>query len=202
MLRVGLTGGIGSGKSEVSSRLARHGAVVVDADLLAREVVEPGTEALAEVVASFGRKVLAADGTLDRPALGAVVFADAEARRHLEAIIHPRVRARAAQIESAAVPESVVVHDIPLLVETGQAGRFHRVVVVDAPDDVRLNRLVSGRGLSVDEAQARIDAQASREQRLEVADHVVTNDADLAALDDQVTALWRELAGEAAQRSR
>jgi dephospho-CoA kinase len=202
MLRVGLTGGIGSGKSEVSSRLARHGAVVVDADLLAREVVEPGTEALAEVVASFGRKVLAADGTLDRPALGAVVFADAEARRHLEAIIHPRVRARAAQIESAADPESVVVHDIPLLVETGQAGRFHRVVVVDAPDDVRLNRLVSGRGLSVDEAQARIDAQASREQRLEVADHVVTNDADLAALDDQVTALWRELAGEAAQRSR
>jgi len=193
MVRVGLTGGIGSGKSEVSRRLAALGALVIDSDLLAREVVEPGTDALEEIVEAFGPEVLTADGALDRPALGARVFGDKAARRTLEAIIHPRVRARAAQIEAAADDETVVVHDIPLLVETGQPDAFDQVVVVDASDDVRLERLVRIRGMSAEDAQARIAAQATREERLDVADHVVPNDGDLSSLDRAVEALWAEL---------
>lgn len=193
MLRVGLTGGIGSGKSEVSRRLAEFGAVVVDADLLAREVVAPGTPGLADVVTAFGDEVLGPDGALNRQALGALVFGDAEARRRLEAIVHPRVRERAAQIEAAAPAGAVVVHDIPLLVETGQAERFDRVVVVDAAADVRMDRLRSQRGMSDEDAQARIEAQASREQRLAVADHVVCNDKDVDALDAAVASLWAVL---------
>ncbi len=188
-MRVGLTGGIGSGKSEVSRRLVAHGAVVVDADLLAREVVAPGTDGLAEVVREFGRSVLSADGSLDRQALGARVFGGDEARRRLETIIHPRVRARAAELEAAADPDAVVVHDIPLLVETGQAGDFDLVVVVDAPDDVRVRRLAA-RGMSPDEARSRIAAQATRDDRLAAADHVVTNDESLATLDESVARLW------------
>jgi len=201
MLRVGLTGGIGSGKSEVSRRLAGHGAIVIDADLLAREVVEPGSDGLAEVVLAFGSDVLGSDGTLNRPALGARVFADDDARRRLEAIIHPRVRARAREIEAAAAVDAIVVHDIPLLVETGQADGFDRVVVVDAPDEVRLDRLVRTRGLSVEDARARMAAQAPREQRLAVADHVLTNDGDLAELDRAVRDLWGELS-PAPERTR
>ncbi|MDQ3663425.1 MAG: dephospho-CoA kinase [Actinomycetota bacterium] len=193
MLRVGLTGGIGSGKSEVSRRLAAHGAVVVDADLLAREVVEPGTAGLDEVVAQLGPEVLGPDGTLDRAAVGRRVFDDDAARRRLEAVIHPRVRQRAAEIERRAADGAVVVHDIPLLVETGQQDDFEVIVVVDAPDDVRTERLVSVRGMDADEARARIAAQASRERRLAAADEVVDNGGDRSALDAQVDALWQRL---------
>ncbi|MBA3719012.1 MAG: dephospho-CoA kinase [Nocardioidaceae bacterium] len=197
MLRVGLTGGIGSGKSEVSRRLAAHGAVVVDADLLAREVVEPGTAGLAEVVAQLGPEVLAPDGTLDRAGVGRRVFDDDEARRRLEAVIHPRVRQRAAEIERRAADGAVVVHDIALLVETGQQDDFEVVVVVDAPDDVRTERLVSVRGMDADEARLRIAAQASRERRLAAADEVVDNGGDRSALDAQVEALWQRLRARA-----
>ncbi len=193
VLRVGLTGGIGSGKSEVSRRLAAHGAVVVDADLLAREVVEPGTDGLAEVVARLGPEVLGPDGALDREEVGRRVFVDDEARRRLEAVIHPRVRQRAAEIERRAADGAVVVHDIPLLVETGQQDDFDVVVVVDAPDDVQTERLVSVRGMDADEARSRIAAQASRERRLAAADEVVDNSGDRSALDAQVDALWHRL---------
>ena len=196
MLRVGLTGGIGSGKSEVSRRLAACGAVVVDADLLAREVVAPGTDGLDEVVAAFGSAVLGPDGALDRAALGRRVFDDEEARRRLEAVIHPRVRRRAAEIERQADTGAVVVHDIPLLVETGQQYDFDVVVVVDAPDDVRVARLVA-RGMGGDEARSRIATQAFREQRLAAADEVIDNDGELSALDAQVDALWQRLRARA-----
>lgn len=195
MRRVGLTGGIGTGKSEVSRALAWHGAVVIDADVLAREVVAAGTEGLAEVVHAFGPGVLSDDGSLDRPALGRRVFGDAEARGRLEAIIHPRVRARAGELEAAAGDEDVVVHVIPLLVETGQADVFDVVVVVDVSPDVQLQRLTRTRGMSIEEAQDRIAAQATRELRLAVADHVLDNGGTLAALHSQVEALWCRLAG-------
>ena len=193
MLRVGLTGGIGSGKSEVSRRLAAYGAVVIDADALAREVVAPGTDGLAAVVAAFGDQVVGPDGRLDRVALGRRVFDDAEARRRLEAIIHPRVRARAAEIEASAAEDAVVVHDIPLLVESGQAGDFDVVVVVDAPRQVQVSRLMEGRGMSRDEALGRISAQASRADRLKAADVVIHNAGSLGELSDQVERLWRSL---------
>lgn len=193
MLRVGLTGGIGSGKSEVARRLADRGAVVIDADVLAREVVAPGTEGLAHVVAAFGPEVLALDGALDRARLGALVFADPDARRRLEGIVHPRVRGRAQELEEAAGEHAVVVHDIPLLVETGQSGRFDVVVVVDAPDEVRVDRLVRLRGMSEEDARARIAAQAAREERLAEADVVVDNGGELPALDAQVDRLWSAL---------
>jgi dephospho-CoA kinase len=193
VLRIGLTGGIGSGKSEVSRLLAAHGAVVVDADRLAREVVEPGTPGLAEVVAAFGPGVLAADGSLDRAALGRRVFDDDAARRRLEAIIHPRVRARAAELEAAAGPDAVVVHDIPLLVETGQAESFDGVIVVDAPVEVQVGRLVDRRGMAEAEARSRIAAQASRQQRAGAADWVVDNTGSLADLEIAVGRVWQEL---------
>ena len=201
MLRVGLTGGIGSGKSAVSQRLAGHGAVVIDADLLAREVVQPGTAGLAEVVAAFGTGVLAPDGTLSRPALGRRVFGDVEARRRLETVVHPLVRARAAELEAAAAPDAVVVHDIPLLVETGQQGDFDVVVVVDAPDEARLARLVSVRGMDADEAWTRLAAQASRHERLAAADEVVDNSGTLSALDRQAADLWRRLEARAGRKT-
>jgi dephospho-CoA kinase len=193
VLRVGLTGGIASGKSEVSRRLADRGAVVIDADLLAREVVEPGTDGLKEIVAAFGTDVLDADGALDRAAMGRLVFGDAEARKRLESIIHPRVRARAAEIEAAADDAAIVVHDIPLLVETGQADRFDVVLVVDVPPEVQVERLVTQRGMSEDEARARIGSQASRDDRLAVADLVAGNAGSLAELDDRIEAVWADL---------
>lgn len=192
MLRVGLTGGIGSGKSEVSRRLAALGAIVIDADVLAREVVACGTEGLAEVVRAFG-DVLTPAGDLDRPAVGRLVFADETARRKLEGIIHPRVRARAAEIEAAAPADVVVVHDIPLLVETGQADRFDRVLVVDVPPEIQLDRLVNVRGMSEDDARARIASQASREDRLAAADLVVDNSGTLADLDRRINEIWPAL---------
>lgn len=194
MLRVGLTGGIGSGKSTVSSILASLGAVVIASDVLAREVVATGTPGLAEIVEAFGPGVLTPEGELDRPAMGSRVFEDAAARRQLESIIHPRVRARAAEIERAAPNDSVVVHDMPLLVETGQVDHFDVVVVVDSPTDVQRGRLTHERGLTAGEADARINAQATREQRLEVADHVVVNNGSLDQLRDAVADLWARLA--------
>jgi dephospho-CoA kinase len=194
-MRVGLTGGVASGKSTVSAMLAKLGAVVVDADVLAREVVAPGTDGLAEVVAAFGPEVLRAEGALDRPAVGAIVFADQEKRRVLEGIIHPRVRARAAEIEAAAPEGAVVVHDIPLLTETGQAGSFDAVVVVDVPVETQVERMVSLRGMSPEDAQARVDAQASREERLAVATYVVDNTGTLEELRDRVHSVYAELAG-------
>jgi dephospho-CoA kinase len=194
-MRVGLTGGVASGKSTVSAMLAELGAVMVDADVLAREVVAPGTDGLAEVVAAFGPEVLTAEGALDRPAVGAIVFADREKRRVLEGIIHPRVRARAAEIEAAAPEGAVVVHDIPLLTETGQAGSFDAVVVVDVPVETQVERMVSLRGMSPEDAQARVDAQASREERLAVATYVVDNTGTLEELRDRVHSVYAELAG-------
>jgi dephospho-CoA kinase len=192
---IGLTGGIGSGKSSVSRLLAERGAVVIDADALAREVVEPGTPGLAAVVEAFGSEVLAADGSLDRPALGARVFADPAERARLEGIIHPLVRSRARDLEAAAPDDAVIVHDIPLLVETGQGERFDAVVVVDAPEELQRARLVELRGMDPDEADRRIAAQASREQRRAAADHIVVNDGSLADLESRVAELWVELTG-------
>lgn len=194
-MRVGLTGGVASGKSTVSAMLAELGAVVIDADLLAREVVAPGTDGLAEVVDAFGPTVLGPDGALDRPALGAVVFGDEERRRVLEGIIHPRVRARAAEIEAAAPEGAVVVHDIPLLTETGQAGSFDAVVVVDVPVETQVERMVTLRGMSPEDAQARVDAQASREERLAVATYVVENTGTLEELRARVHSVYAALAG-------
>ena len=161
----------------------QRGAVVIDSDVLAREVVARGTDGLAEVVEAFGDGVLTADGELDRPAVGRIVFGDEAARRKLEAIIHPRVRARAAEIEAAAPDDAVVVHDIPLLVETGQADKFDLVLVVDVPVEVQVERLTRQRGMTDEEAKQRIASQATREQRLAVADLVVDNSGTLADLD-------------------
>lgn len=193
MLRVGLTGGIASGKSRVSALLAAHGAVVIDADLLAREVVAPGTPGLADVVERFGRGVLSTDGSLDRVALGRLIFDDPVSRRALEALIHPRVRARAAEIEAAAPADAVVVHDIPLLVETGQADRFDLVVVVDAPVALQVRRLRETRDMSEQEAGRRISAQIGRAERLAVADHVLANSGSEQELADAVDELWSRL---------
>jgi len=190
MLLIGLTGGIGSGKSAVATRLAELGAIVIDADAIAREVVAPGTDGLAEVVAEFGPEVLTATGELDRPALGRLVFADPQRRQALERIIHPRVRARSAEIVSTAPDDAVVVNDIPLLVETGQAKNFPLVIVVLAAEDVRVARLVRDRGMTEDDARARIAAQATDEQRREVADIVIVNDGTLDDLRVAVDAAW------------
>jgi dephospho-CoA kinase len=197
-LRVGLTGGIASGKSTVAKLLSSFGAILIDSDVLAREVVEPGTDGLREVVDAFGADVLAADGSLDRAKLGALVFNDAIARRRLESIIHPRVRARALEIQAAAAAGSVVVQDIPLLVETGQADRFDAVVVVDAPEAVQLARLAE-RGLSAEDAKARIAAQATREERRAIADHVIDNSGDLESLERQVRSVWEQLTARLGQ---
>ena len=193
MLRVGLTGGIGSGKSEVSKRLAAQGAVVIDADLIAREVVAPDTDGFAAVVQTFGSDVLGADGALDRSRLGDIVFADKEKLAVLNAIVHPLVGARMRELEDDAGPGSVVVHDVPLIAENGLTDAYDLVVVVDVPPRIQLDRLVRHRGLSREQAQARMTAQASREQRLSIADIVVDNSASLAELDRQVGELWSEL---------
>jgi dephospho-CoA kinase len=191
VLSIGLTGGIGSGKSTVSGLLAARGAVIVDADRIAREVVEPGTPGLAAVVAAFGDGVVGPDGGLDRPALAAVVFADPAARGRLDGIVHPLVRARAAELAAAAPADAVVVHDIPLLVETGQAGRYELVLVVRADPEVRVARLVQ-RGLTEPDARARIAAQATDEQRAAVADVVLDNSGTREELAAQVDRFWAE----------
>ncbi|AHH95988.1 dephospho-CoA kinase [Kutzneria albida] len=190
MLRVGLTGGIGAGKSTVAARLAELGAVVVDSDKIAREVVEPGTSGLAEVVEAFGEQVLTPEGALDRPALAARVFGDDQARARLNAIIHPRVRDRAVQLSAAAPADGIVVQDIPLLVENGMAPAFHLVIVVDAEVEQRVHRLTTARGMAEADARARIAAQATPEQRRAAADVWLDNSGTpeqvLAAVDE----LW------------
>jgi len=191
VLRIGLTGGIGAGKSEVARRLADHSAFVIDADQLAREVVAPGTEGLLEVVAAFGTGMLNRDGGLDRAALAAAVFDDPSARRKLEAIVHPRVRERTRQLTEAAPPDAIVVNDVPLLVETGLAAAYHLVVVVEAAATTRLARLVASRGLTREQAEARIRAQASDADRRAAADGLLTNDRTLADLYAAVDATWR-----------
>lgn len=199
MQRIGLTGGIAAGKSVASRRLAACGAVVVDHDLLAREAVAPGSAGLAAVVAQFGPDVLDASGALDRPALAAVVFADPAARARLDAVVHPVVRRLAAEREAAAAaadPGAVVVHDIPLLVETGQADRFHLVVVVHAPAVLRVERLVRLRGMSRRDAEARVAAQARDEERLAAADVVLDGTGGDGDLERQVDDLWARLAAE------
>ena len=194
-MRVGLTGGVASGKSAVSAILRELGAVVVDADALAREVVGPGTPGLADVVAAFGPEVLGSDGVLDRARLGALVFADAERRTALEAIVHPLVRARAAELEASAPPGAVVVHDIPLLVETGQAAAFDAVLVVDVPVEVQVTRAVRDRGWSEEEARSRIAAQAARDERLAAATYVIDNAGTTEDLRQRVAEVFAQLTG-------
>ena len=237
VLRVGLTGGIGSGKSEVSRRLAALGAVILDADKAAREVVAPGTPGLAAVAETFGSGVLLPDGSLDRARLGGIVFADDEARGRLNAIVHPLVHEWMRAAEAAAIATAgatagdgtgeaagddageaagddageaggddageaagdgtVIVHDVPLLAEGGRSGDFDLVIVVDAPPDVQTERLVRQRGMTADQVRARIAAQATREQRLAVADIVIDNSGPLADLDSRVKEVWTELRARA-----
>jgi dephospho-CoA kinase len=191
VLWVGLSGGIGSGKSTVSARLADLGAVVVDADALAREVVAPGTPGLAECVRRFGPEVLTADGSLDRPVLGRIVFGDEQARRDLERITHPRIAERTRELLAAAPPDAVVVHDIPLLVELDRAADYALTLVVDVPADVRLRRLVDLRGMEAAEARRRIAAQADDQQRHAAADVLLPNTGTVEELHHHVDEVWR-----------
>jgi len=198
VLRVGLTGGIGSGKSQVARRLVAHGAVLIDADVAAREVVVPGSRGLRRIVAAFGEDVLSPDGSLDRARLGEIVFGDPGLRAELNGIVHPLVRewmgaAERTAVQAAGPPGPIVVHDVPLLAESRGKGGFDLVLVVDVPPELQIERLVSRRGMTPDQAGARMNAQASREQRLEVADIVIDNSGSLADLDRRVAALWADL---------
>ncbi|ATY12965.1 dephospho-CoA kinase [Amycolatopsis sp. AA4] len=192
MLRVGLTGGIGAGKSTVANRLAEHGAVVIDSDRIAREVVEPGTPGLAALTEAFGEEILAEDGSLDRPALAARAFADDESRKRLNSIVHPLVGQRTGELMAAAADDAVVVHDVPLLVENDLAPAYHLVLVVDAPVEVRVRRLVEVRGMPEADARARIRAQAAEEQRRAVADVWLDNGGTPDVVLAEVDALWAD----------
>ena len=205
MLRVGLTGGIGSGKSEVSRRLAAHGAVLIDADVAAREVVVPGSPGLARIAETFGPAVLRPDGTLNRERLGEIVFGDPESRTRLNEIVHPLVRewmqaAEQAAVAAAVPPGPVVVHDVPLLAESRGRTGFDVVIVVDVPPEVQAERLVRLRGMPAEQARARMAAQASREQRLAVADIVIDNSGSLDDLDRRVSEVWADLGRRVAAR--
>lgn len=194
MLRIGLTGGIASGKSAAAEAFASLGAVIVDADVLARAVVAPGLPALQSIVERFGSGVLNPDGTLDRASLGRIVFADETARADLNAIVHPWVRATAQAVEDAVEdPYAIVIHVIPLLVETGQASSFDRLIVVDVDEEVQVARLRERNGLSDADARARVATQASRIDRLRVADYVIRNDGSLDELDERCHAVWHDL---------
>jgi dephospho-CoA kinase len=203
---IGLTGGIASGKSVVSERLAERGAVVIDADVLAREVVDPGTAGLAEIVSEFGTGVLREDGSLDRAALGALIFSDAQKRERLNAITHPKIWRRTRELIAAAEarnPEAVVVYDVPLLAES--AGKrdleFDLVVVVHADTGTRIQRMVELRGMRRDEALHRLNSQASDTERLAIADVVIDNNGELADTLAQVDRLWERVAGEAQRQA-
>lgn len=202
MLNVGLTGGIAAGKSAVARQLAELGAVLIDADAIARSVVNPGSPGLAEVAEAFGPGMLTEAGELDRPALGALVFADTTAREKLNSIVHPLVRAEAARQRAAAPADAVIVQDIPLLVETGQGSDFDLVIVVAAPLDERLRRMVRDRGMNEADARARIDAQATDAQRAAVADIVINNSGSLAQLRQQVTEIWEKNIAPSISRAR
>ena len=192
-MRVGLTGGIASGKSTVSAILAELGAVVIDGDKLAREVVERGTPGLAAVVEAFGPELLTPEGDLDRPAMGAIVFNDEAKRKVLESIVHPLVFERYAELEAATGPDDVVIHDIPLLAESGRAGEFEEVVVVDAPEELQVERMLRDRGWTEADARSRIASQATREQRLAIATYVVENTTTLEALRERVEEVYAAL---------
>lgn len=197
-MRIALTGGIAAGKSTVGTRLAELGAVVIDADRLAREVVEPGSQGLARIAEVFGPGIVAADGSLDRAALGAIVFADPARRLELEGITHPAIRRLAAErmaAAEAAEPAAVVVYDVPLLVESGPAHGFDLVVVAHAPAAVRIERMVALRGMDRVEAERRVGAQASDAERLAVADVVIDTDGTLDATHEQVDRLWERVGG-------
>ncbi|MFJ5556178.1 dephospho-CoA kinase [Streptomyces sp. NPDC093250] len=193
MLTVGLTGGIGAGKSEVSRLLVECGAVLIDADRIAREVVAPGTPGLAAVVDAFGENILTADGSLDRQKLGSIVFADPERLALLNSIVHPLVGARSRELEEAAPDDAVVVHDVPLLTENGLAPLYDLVIVVDASPETQLERLVSKRGMTEEDARARMAAQATREQRRAIADMIIDNDGTLDELEQRVKDVCSEL---------
>ncbi|MFF7401970.1 dephospho-CoA kinase [Streptomyces murinus] len=201
MLKVGLTGGIGAGKSEVSRLLVEHGAVLIDADRIAREVVAPGTPGLAAVVEAFGPHILTEDGSLDRPRLGSIVFADPDRLAALNSIVHPLVGARSRELEEAAAPDAVVIHDVPLLTENGLAPFYDLVIVVDASPETQLDRLIRLRGMTEEDARARMAAQATREQRRAIADIVIDNDVPLDALRKRVDAVWDDLVHRAHARS-
>jgi dephospho-CoA kinase len=192
-VQVGLTGGIGSGKTTVTDELARLGAVIVDSDVLAREVVAAGSEGLAAVVAAFGPQVLGPDGEMDRAKVAAIVFNDPAARQTLNGIVHPAVRVRAAELVRAAGPDAIVIQAVPLLVEAGLANAYDLVVVVDVDPEVALDRLVNGRGMEPADARARIAAQADRATRLAAADVVLDNSGDREAIRTRVQELWAEL---------
>jgi dephospho-CoA kinase len=193
-VRVGLTGGIASGKSTVAAALSELGAVLIDADVLAREVVARGTPGLEAVVAEFGEDLLGPDGELDRPAMGRLVFGDAAARKRLEAIVHPLVFERIVELEQGAPADAVVVHDIPLLAENGRGGDFDAVIVVDAPHEVQVERMTRDRGWTVEEAESRIAAQASREERRAIATHVIENTGTREDLRKRVAEVFAEVA--------
>jgi dephospho-CoA kinase len=200
MLKVGLTGGIGSGKSEVARRLGAFGAVVIDADKIAREVVEPGTSGLALIVEEFGPEILRPGGALDREKLGKIVFSSPERLARLNAIVHPRVGDRVAELQREAPEDAVVVYDVPLLAENGLAPMYDVVIVVDAADDVRLSRLTTHRGMAEEDARARIRAQATREERLKIADIVIPNEGPLDDLDARAREAWQDLLARRARR--
>ncbi|UDY22414.1 dephospho-CoA kinase [Nocardioides sp. Kera G14] len=192
-MRVGLTGGIASGKSTVSAMLAELGAVIIDSDLIAREVVAPGSPGLAAIADAFGPRVIAADGSLDRPALGAIVFADPVQRQVLEGITWPLIGARAQELVDTAAPDALVVHDIPLLVETGQQSTFDAVIVVDVPRETQVERMIRDRSMSRDDAEARIAAQLAREERLAAATYVIENTGNVEDLRERVTEVFEQL---------
>lgn len=196
-MRVGLTGGVASGKSTVAAMLADLGAVVIDADALAREVVRAGTPGFDRVVEEFGPELVGPDGELDRPALGRLVFGDEAARKRLEAIVHPLVFERYAELEEEAPADALVVHDIPLLAESGRAGDFDAVIVVDAPRETQVDRMTRERGWSVEDAASRIAAQASGEDRLAIATHVILNTGTIEDLRARVVEVYRELTSAA-----
>lgn len=197
-VRVGLTGGIASGKSTVSAILVELGAVLIDADALAREVVAKGTPGLDAVVAEFGPDLLTPEGDLDRPAMGALVFNDTDARKRLEAIVHPLVFERIVELEANAPQDAVVVHDIPLLAESGRADTFDAVLVVHAPAELQIARMMGDRGMTREDAEARIASQATSEERLAVATHVIDNTGSLDELRSRVEAIYRSLHDTAA----
>ena len=194
-MRVGLTGGVASGKSTVAAMLADLGAVVIDADALAREVVQAGTPGFDAVVEEFGSELVGPDGELDRPALGRLVFADESSRRRLEAIVHPLVFERYAELEASTPADAIVVHDIPLLAESGRAADFDAVIVVDAPRETQVERMTRERGWTTEDAESRISAQATREDRLAIATYVVDNTGSLDDLRARVAEIYAELTG-------
>ncbi|MFC7497460.1 MULTISPECIES: dephospho-CoA kinase [unclassified Nocardioides] len=194
-MRVGLTGGIASGKSTVSAMLAELGAVIIDGDKLAREVVEKGTPGLEQVVEAFGPDILTPEGDLDRPKLGQIVFSDEAKRKALEGIVHPLVFERYAELEASAPPDAVVVHDIPLLAESGRADGFEAVIVVDVPPEVQVERMLRDRQWTRDDAEARIAAQATPEQRRAIATHLVVNTGSREELRKRVEEVYAELTG-------